>query len=303
MDSRRLELGSLARAWLPGWGFDSQRLELGSLRLELLLPEARAWLLAYHEAERVGKISLAECVQAIDVGFGPPAGGPRPSGDPSRMKSCARPVGDWPSPGLVGMRWDDVDTVQHGSRAHAAWPPQCRHKAHDKATAHPYLYPRRAARRATVAGSAACHVMVAESTTHTRPHPGPSTLYPRPGRDLNALPETSGLMNQQLQPLVSAHNAYLCQVPGIGRRPDGTLHPTAKNSAAVGVPQLMRILNAAKLTCLGHVAGMPDGSVVQLLLFAEGLVDRVEWPPRPTWQDKAVAALNPFLMFGRVGLV
>eukprot|EP00955_Chlamydomonas_euryale_P079342 363288-Chlamydomonas_euryale.AAC.7 len=29
-----------------------------------------------------------------DAGLGPPAGGPRPSGDPSRMKSSARPVGD-----------------------------------------------------------------------------------------------------------------------------------------------------------------------------------------------------------------
>eukprot|EP00955_Chlamydomonas_euryale_P101031 365320-Chlamydomonas_euryale.AAC.4 len=28
------------------------------------------------------------------AGLGLPAGGPRPSGDPSRMKSCVRPIGD-----------------------------------------------------------------------------------------------------------------------------------------------------------------------------------------------------------------
>jgi len=38
-----------------------------------------------------------------------------------------------------------------------------------------------------------------------------------------------------------------------------------------GVPQLMHILNAAKLTRLEHVARMPNGSVVKQLLFAEGL--------------------------------
>eukprot|EP00955_Chlamydomonas_euryale_P068906 360264-Chlamydomonas_euryale.AAC.7 len=31
---------------------------------------------------------------SLDAGLGPPAGGPRPSRDPSRMNSCARPVGD-----------------------------------------------------------------------------------------------------------------------------------------------------------------------------------------------------------------
>jgi len=27
----------------------------------------------------------------------------------------------------VGKRWDDVDAVQHGLHAHAAWAPQCWH--------------------------------------------------------------------------------------------------------------------------------------------------------------------------------
>eukprot|EP00955_Chlamydomonas_euryale_P101124 365325-Chlamydomonas_euryale.AAC.22 len=47
----------------------------------------------------------------------------------------------------------------------------------------------------------------------------PSLLY--------AVPETSGLTHHQLQPLISAHNAYLRQVTGMGGRLDGTLYPTA----------------------------------------------------------------------------
>eukprot|EP00955_Chlamydomonas_euryale_P019079 203207-Chlamydomonas_euryale.AAC.5 len=54
----------------------------------------------------------------------------------------------------------------------------------------------------------------------------------------------------------------------MGKRLDGTLHPTAQMCTAAGVPQLMHVLNAVQLTGLGHVARMPDGSVVKQLLFA-----------------------------------
>jgi len=93
---------------------------------------------------------------------------------------------------------------------------------------------------------------------------------------LYAVPETCGLTDHQLQPLVGAHNAYLRRITGMGRRPEGTLHPTAQMCAAAGVPQLMHVLNAARLTRLGHVARMPDESVVKQLLFA----DRIRWRGR-----------------------
>eukprot|EP00955_Chlamydomonas_euryale_P115762 366375-Chlamydomonas_euryale.AAC.5 len=117
-----------------------------------------------------------------------------------------------------------------------------------------------------------------------------ATLYAVPSI-LYAVPETSGLTGQQL------HNAYLHRVTGMGRRPDGTLYPTAEMCTAARVPQLMHILNAAQLTCLGHVARMPDESTVKHLLFAEGLVGLagVAGRPRTTWQNRAVAALRPVL--------
>jgi len=48
---------------------------------------------------------------------------------------------------------------------------------------------------------------------------------------LYALPETSGLTDQQLQPLVSARNAYLRRVTGMGRR---HLHAAAQMRASAG---------------------------------------------------------------------
>eukprot|EP00955_Chlamydomonas_euryale_P095005 364905-Chlamydomonas_euryale.AAC.17 len=80
-------------------------------------------------------------------------------------------------------------------------------------------------------------------------------------RGLYTVPETSGPTGQQLQPLVSAHNTYLRRGTGMGRWPDGTLHPTAQVCAVAEVPQLMHSLTAARLARLGHVARMPDESV------------------------------------------
>eukprot|EP00955_Chlamydomonas_euryale_P050857 354682-Chlamydomonas_euryale.AAC.10 len=77
-------------------------------------------------------------------------------------------------------------------------------------------------------------------------------------------------------PLVSARSAYLRQVTSVGRRPDGTLHPTAQMCAAARLPQLMHSLNVARLARLGHMARMPGGSVVKQLLFAGG-AGGTEW--------------------------
>eukprot|EP00955_Chlamydomonas_euryale_P089822 364496-Chlamydomonas_euryale.AAC.6 len=87
------------------------------------------------------------------------------------------------------------------------------------------------------------------------------------------------------------------RVTGMGRRPDGTLHPTARICVAAGVPRLMHIFNAARLIRLGHIARMPDASVVKQLLFADGLIGLggVVGRLRCTWQDMAVTALHPVL--------
>eukprot|EP00955_Chlamydomonas_euryale_P086928 364257-Chlamydomonas_euryale.AAC.4 len=79
---------------------------------------------------------------------------------------------------------------------------------------------------------------------------------------LYAVLETSSLTDHQLQPLVSAHSACLRRITSMGRQPDGTLHPAAQVCAAAEVPQLMHVLNAARLARPGHVARMPDESVV-----------------------------------------
>eukprot|EP00955_Chlamydomonas_euryale_P033189 347308-Chlamydomonas_euryale.AAC.1 len=107
------------------------------------------------------------------------------------------------------------------------------------------------------AGTAASRQHVHAGLILYRVYVVPALLY--------ALPETGGFTAQKLQPLVSAHDAYMRRVTGMGRRPDGTLHPTAQICAAAGMPLLMQILKATMLTCLGHVARMPDGSVDQHL--------------------------------------
>eukprot|EP00955_Chlamydomonas_euryale_P086251 364199-Chlamydomonas_euryale.AAC.13 len=95
--------------------------------------------------------------------------------------------------------------------------------------------------------------------------------------------------------LISAHNGYLRRITGMIRRPDGILYPTAQLCATAGVPQFLQLLNAARLTRLGHVARMPDTSTVKQLFFAEGLVGRsgVAGRPRSTWRVRALAALRP----------
>eukprot|EP00955_Chlamydomonas_euryale_P119050 366571-Chlamydomonas_euryale.AAC.27 len=83
----------------------------------------------------------------------------------------------------------------------------------------------------------------------------------------------------------------------MGRRPDGTIHPTAEMCAAAGVPQLLHILNAARPHVPWTHGPMPDGFVVRHLMFAEGLVglggviDR----PRATCRHRVVAALSRVL--------
>eukprot|EP00955_Chlamydomonas_euryale_P063980 358826-Chlamydomonas_euryale.AAC.22 len=64
----------------------------------------------------------------------------------------------------------------------------------------------------------------------------------------------------------------------------------------------MHILNAAQLCPrqlmrLGHVARMPDGSMVKRLLFAEGLagLGGVVGRPCSTWRDRVLAAMRPVL--------
>eukprot|EP00955_Chlamydomonas_euryale_P028851 304062-Chlamydomonas_euryale.AAC.20 len=61
---------------------------------------------------------------------------------------------------------------------------------------------------------------------------------------LYALPKTSGLMDWRLQPLVSSHNAYLHRVTGMGRSPEGSLHPTAQMCCR-GVPQARAHIHSA----------------------------------------------------------
>jgi len=64
-----------------------------------------------------------------------------------------------------------------------------------------------------------------------------------------------------------------------------------------GVPQLMNLLDAARLTRLGYAASVPDGPVFKQLLFAEGLVGLggVVGRPRSRCQDRAVPARSPVL--------
>eukprot|EP00955_Chlamydomonas_euryale_P065245 359188-Chlamydomonas_euryale.AAC.12 len=117
------------------------------------------------------------------------------------------------------------------------------------------------------------------------------------------MPETSGQMDEQLQPLASAHNAYLRRVTGMGRRPDGTLCLPAQMCAAPGCPQLTHTFNAARLKSLRHVSRMPDGSVGKQLLLLKRWWDWVAGRPRSTWRDRAVAALSPDLSSRTAGWV
>eukprot|EP00955_Chlamydomonas_euryale_P101338 365338-Chlamydomonas_euryale.AAC.17 len=59
----------------------------------------------------------------------------------------------------------------------------------------------------------------------------------------------------------------------MGRWLDGTLYPIAEMCAVTGRGgQFTHVLKAARLTRVEHAARVPDESVFQQLLFAEGLV-------------------------------
>eukprot|EP00955_Chlamydomonas_euryale_P075366 362298-Chlamydomonas_euryale.AAC.4 len=75
------------RTALPGRGWGADGPGRGRGRVALSATVARR----PHDGLRFWRRSLNG---SRDAGLGPPAGGPRPSGEPSRMKSCARPVGD-----------------------------------------------------------------------------------------------------------------------------------------------------------------------------------------------------------------
>eukprot|EP00955_Chlamydomonas_euryale_P082175 363682-Chlamydomonas_euryale.AAC.9 len=68
-----------------GWGADGPGRGRG--RVALSATVAR-------RSRDVSRFRLRSRDGSRDAGLGPKAGGPQPSGDPSGMKSCARPVGD-----------------------------------------------------------------------------------------------------------------------------------------------------------------------------------------------------------------
>ena len=107
------------------------------------------------------------------------------------------------------------------------------------------------------------------------------------------IPETCSFSDHDLAPLAVAHNNYLRRLTGLWRRPDGTYYPLDQLTAAAGVPSLQACIDAQRLTRLGHVARMPDSSVVKQLLFATGLVGtgRPTGRPRRVWLDAAKESL------------
>ena len=108
-----------------------------------------------------------------------------------------------------------------------------------------------------------------------------------------SIPEVCAFSDQDLAPLAVAHNNYLRRLTGMWRRPDGTYHPLEELTAAAGVPTLQQCIDAQRLTRLGHIARMPDTSVVKQLLFATGLVGtgRPVGRPRRVWLDAAKESL------------
>eukprot|EP00955_Chlamydomonas_euryale_P066200 359472-Chlamydomonas_euryale.AAC.9 len=79
--------GARKRPAVPGRGWGADGRGRGRGRVALSATVARR----SHDGSRFRRRSRDG---SRDAGLEPPAGGPRPSGDPSRMKSCARPVGD-----------------------------------------------------------------------------------------------------------------------------------------------------------------------------------------------------------------
>ena len=89
-------------------------------------------------------------------------------------------------------------------------------------------------------------------------------------------------------------DTYLRRITGLWRRTDGTLYPLQSLFQASGVHSLPDILDSARLTRLGHVARIPDESVVKQLLCAEGLTG-AQVPrgrPRTTWLGTALSSLQ-----------
>ena len=72
------------------------------------------------------------------------------------------------------------------------------------------------------------------------------------------------------------------------------VYPLTRLYAAAGVPSLHAILDSARLTRLGHVARMPDTSIVKQLCFATSFVgeDIPQGRPRTTWLKTALGALD-----------
>lgn len=108
-----------------------------------------------------------------------------------------------------------------------------------------------------------------------------------------SIPEVCAFSDRVLAPLVAAHNNFLRGLTGLWRRPDGTYYPLQQLTTAAGVPTLQRCIDAQRLTRLGHVARLPDTSVVKQLLFAVGLVGmgRPVGRPRRVWLDAAKESL------------
>ncbi len=111
---------------------------------------------------------------------------------------------------------------------------------------------------------------------------------------LAGIPDTCAFSDAELAPLATAHNDYLRRLTGMWRRPDGRSYPLHDLSAATGVPSLQACIDSQRLTRLGHVARMPDSSVVKQLLFATGLVGcgRPPGRPRRTWLHAALDSLG-----------
>ena len=88
-------------------------------------------------------------------------------------------------------------------------------------------------------------------------------------RLLFGAPETWALTGAQLGGLSAVHNSLLRRMAGVRLGP-GLAMPNAVLHTVTGVPALPRHLAHLRLRRLGHMARMPDGSVVKQLLFAKG---------------------------------
>ena len=95
-------------------------------------------------------------------------------------------------------------------------------------------------------------------------------------RLLFGAPETWALTDAQMGGLQAVHRGLLRRMAGIRLGPHNTVSNTQLYSMT-GVPPLPQHLSQLRLRRLGHVARMPDASVVKQLMFARGLTGL---PPR-----------------------